>query len=208
MNDIPVPLYTTNKLDQSGSWRNPAGTNPFPNPSDMPSPLWNGSKNPLTFRPSVDDPYTFEAEWTSPLFDLRPNFRGAQSTQNGYPIWLPQGAGGKLFCQVSGLKPVELGPSFYSQTRSLYVVAREYGHVNDSTQIRRIAPEVDITSEFSGSTADDFDRVLQFLPTGGGYPIRYYKVKVVFRYIIAPGNVSLPAVDGFLSPINITATYM
>jgi hypothetical protein len=70
-------------------------------------------------------------------------------------------------------------------TTALIVIATEYGHVNDPNAVVSTTVDADITSEFVGGNES---AVLQFMPTGQGYPIRYYRVRVAFSYLQQRAN--------------------
>lgn len=176
------------KYDPSGLRNNPAGTIPFPQPQNAPVGLWEGGRSSLSWTVQPDG--TLKAAWSSPLFDLRPDIRAAQSgLTGGTPIWRPMGAGGALWVQVEHLT------TDATATTSLIVVATESGHVNDPNSVVTTNTESEITSEFVGGNQS---AVLQFLPTGNGYPIRYYRVKITFSYNVV--RVAPP-------PFSVSASY-
>jgi hypothetical protein len=167
--------------DPSGLRHNPAGTIPFPYPQNAPSGLWDGGRGSLTWTNNADGLLT--TKWSSPLFDLRPYLRAAQSGfTGGTPVWLPMGGGGKLWVQIDNIAKTLPAPATNDWTTNLQVIAREFGHINDPLEISQITADADITSEFTG--AQD-SAVLTFLPVGQGYPIRWYRVEVEFTYLIA-----------------------
>jgi hypothetical protein len=198
------PGYFPKKLDQSGFTENPGGVNPFPMPKNVGVGLYTGTPTRLHFTATgVTPPYVSQAPWYSPLFDLQPWFRAEQTgQQDGTPIWRGgQGAGGRLWVDATNLSPVFVGGSYFSQVANLRVTAVEWGHVANYKDVQPIGPEIDITSEFVGGGPT---RILQFLPTGEGYPMRYYQVKLLFRYFIRPGNVTT---SDFASPIHLMPSY-
>jgi hypothetical protein len=167
--------------DPSGLRNNPAGTIPFPYPTNAPVGLWDGGRGSLTWATNANG--LLEARWQSPLFDLRPEFRAAmQGKTGGTPIWRNSGVGGKLWVQVDNINLDLPAPAPNDWTANLKVISREYGHVNDPQEVKQITVDADITSEFTGA-ADA--AVLTFLPTGEGYPIRWYRVDIVFSYTVA-----------------------
>lgn len=167
-------------FDPSGLRNNPAGTIPFPYPTNAPSGLWDGGRSSLTWTNNADGLLT--AKWQSPLFDLRPYLRAAmQGLTGGTPVWLPMGAGGKLWVQVDNITKTLPAPATNNWVENLQVISREYGHVNDPQGVVQITADADITSEFTG---DEDAAVLTFLPPGQGYPIRWYRVEVEFTYLV------------------------
>jgi hypothetical protein len=162
------------KYDPSGLRHNPAGTIPFPQPQSPPVGLWEGGRSALSWT-LVGGLWT--AAWQSPLFDLRPDIRAAQSgITGGTPIWRPMGAGGALWVQVEHLTTDP------TATTNLIVMVTEFGHINDPNAVVSVTTDSDITSEFVGGNAS---ALLQFLPPGHGYPVRYYRTRVVFSYLTA-----------------------
>lgn len=167
--------------DPSGLRHNPAGTIPFPYPQNAPSGLWDGGQSSLTWSNNTDGLLT--ATWQSPLFDLRPQLRAAMSGKTGgTPIWLANGVGGKLWVQIDNIAKNLPLPATNDWLQDLQVISREYGHVNDPQAVTQMTVDADITSEFNGG-ADS--AVLTFLPTGEGYPIRWYRVSITFTYLVA-----------------------
>ena len=166
--------------DPSGLRHNPAGTIPFPYPQNAPSGLWNGGRGSLTWTNNSAGLLT--AKWQSPLFDLRPQLRAAmEGLTGGTPVWLSMGGGGKLWVQIDNISKDLPAPATNDWTTNLQVIAREYGHINDPLEVSQITADADITSEFTG---DQDSAVLTFLPTGQGYPIRWYRAEVEFTYLV------------------------
>jgi len=167
--------------DPSGLRNNPAGTIPFPYPTNAPSGLWNGGRGSLTWTNNSAGLLT--AKWQSPLFDLRPQLRAAmEGLTGGTPVWLSMGGGGKLWVQIDNISKDLPAPATNDWTTNLQVIAREYGHINDPLEVSQITADADITSEFTG---DQDSAVLIFLPPGQGYPIRWYRAEVEFTYLVA-----------------------
>jgi hypothetical protein len=166
--------FPGSNYDPSGLRHNPAGTIPFPQPQSPPVGLWEGGRASLSWS-LVNGLWT--AAWQSPLFDLRPDIRAAQSgITGGTPIWRPMGAGGALWVQVEHLT------TDATATTDLNVTVTEFAHVNDPNAVVSVTTDSDITSEFVGGNAA---ALLQFLPPGHGYPVRYYRVQLLFSYLDA-----------------------
>jgi hypothetical protein len=116
-----------------------------------------------------------QAEWSSPVFDLRPDLRNAQSRiPNAQPIWRAGGlgAGGRMFILLDGLF------STPDATANLRILSREQAHPWDGNNLRYIQPWQDITTDVIG---DRPCTLISFLPPGEGYPIRYWRVRIQFR---------------------------
>jgi hypothetical protein len=177
--NLPYPL--PEGYSPSGYWNNPSQTNPFPNPSGLPYQAWSTPRTTVTWAAPTDPldaDYTLVAYWQSPLFDLRPELRGADSARTtGVPIW---GASyKKMWVQVAGLLTVT---GATRATDNLNVVSREYGEIFDPTQIARITADSTITLDVASSGASQPPSVvLPFYPPGSGTPVRYWRLEIAFR---------------------------
>ena len=160
-------------------FQNPAGTIPFPAPTNMPYSQWQSARTPLNWtNPGpLDTDYVTVGYWQSPLYDLRPEIKGADGSKPaGVPIW---GAiGRKLWVQVDGLLSVSDGVVATSQ---LYVVSREYANIFDANQIQRVVADSDISADWASGTNQPPSIVLSFHPVGSGYPVRYWRCEIAFR---------------------------
>lgn len=174
---IPEPWPPQQPYDPRAQYQNPGNTLPYPAPGKMPLGLWSGAPTQMVWSAGTA-PFARETQWQSPVFDLRPSYRNARGkddTANTMPIWKPSatnpGAGGKLWVQIS---PMYGGVSL----KSMEVFYEEFGHIQDSSKIEKLAPETDITDQFvPGQEA----MVLAFWPPGDGYPIRYFSVKIIIK---------------------------
>ena len=176
--DQPLPGNDGN-YDTRSMFRNPAGTNPFPAPSDMPYSQWQSAFTPLdwTTPDALDAGYVTAGYWQSPMFDLRPEIRGADGSKPaGIPIW--GSIGRKLWVQVSGLRTVT---SNLAATAQLFVVSREYAHIFDASKIERVVADSDISADWASGTNQPNSIVLSFNPIGNGYPVRYWRCEIAFR---------------------------
>ena len=173
----PLP-GTDGNYDLGGMFNNPSGTYPFPAPGGMPYSQWQSARTPLnwTNASALDVGYTTVGYWQSPLFDLRPEIRGADwSTPAGTPIW--SGSGKKLWVQIRGLLSTMDG---ITATEELGVVEREYGEIFDAKSVERISADADITQDIASSgTNQPNATVLSFSP-GAGY-LRYWRIELAFR---------------------------
>ena len=178
--NLPYPLpegYTP-----SGYWNNPSQTNPFPTPSGLPYQAWSTPRTTVTWTQPPTDPldvdYTIAAYWQSPLFDLRPELRGADGARaTGVPIW---GASyKKMWVQVAGLLTLN-GATL--ATQGLNVVSREYGEIYDPTQVVRISADSTVTLDVASSgSSQPPSIILPYYPPGSGTPVRYWRLEIVFR---------------------------
>ena len=190
------------KVDTSGFTENPRGSQPFPYPSGLPVAVWHQTPDLVFTTTGLPVGIIARAEWSSPPFDLRPEFRGLFSNTTGsgsfvsradpsaapsaraqtgrfsgvQPIWLPKGGTGKLWVQVSGMTTRPWS------TNGLRVYATEYANIVDPNDLQQVTPTEDITTEFVGRDASS---IAQFIPTGAGYPVRFYRVKFRFDYTVS-----------------------
>jgi hypothetical protein len=191
------PAYGPGKFDPSGLDHNPARQLPAPFPRDGASAGWFGAAVPLRFAPGgggVIQPQ-WQVSWRSPIFDLRPQFRGVPSAPGGslntganqvasQPIWLPQGGGGKLFVQVL----LDL-----ANTADMDVTAVESAHPTDVTRVATITGPQDISGPFAPNKAA---ALVSFVPPGSGYPVRYWQITItwdVFGTLAAQPAMTLQA---------------
>lgn len=160
-------------------FQNPAGTYPFPAPTGMPYTQWQSARTVLNWTNpgALDSGYITAGYWQSPLFDLRPEIKGADGSRPaGVPVW---GAiGKKLWVQIDGLLSQSGG---VSGTNELYMVSREYGNVFDAGQVQRISADADISAEVASGTNQPPSVILSFWPPGSGYPVRYWRLEIAFR---------------------------
>jgi hypothetical protein len=225
------PGIFPDRVNDDSYRNNPLGGNPFPYPGNMPAALWNAE--PLLLRwvtTGLPSGIFARAQWASPVFDLRPEFRNSgmpRSAGQGYlvaqapslsptrapaavattvsntgavPIWLPRGGTGKLWVQVTNLTS---GPVVGQTGFGFQVLATELANINDPTDLQQIASVEDITANFVGRIPS---AISQFQPPGSGYPPRYYRCLIDFQY---RRNITLdPAwAGGAGNPMRITASY-
>lgn len=178
-NQLPYPM--PGPYQPSGVNNNPTGTNPMPAPSGLPYQVWTGSRTQVTWQiPTnpLDVGYSLVAYWQSPLYDLRPEIRGADgSSITGTPIWGAPGR--KLWIQIDGLLSVNAGTVC---TDGLKVASREFGQIFDPRQISRISPDSDVTQNVaSNGSGQPPSVILSYNPPGAGSPVRYWRIEIAFR---------------------------
>jgi len=175
------PLPRSDGFNIDPMFSNPAGTYPFPSPGSMPYSQWQSSRTPLNWsNPTnpLDTGFVTVGYWQSPLYDLRPEIRGADgSTPSGVPIW---GSGGrKLYVQVQGLLSVA---DATEATQDLKVTSREYGQIFDARQIDRVTPDSDITQDVAaGGFTQSPSVILAFSPNDGHGNYRYWRLELAFK---------------------------
>lgn len=201
-----APQQVPGKWDTSSFRNDPTNALPMPIPGNLGPGLWEGSPQRLKFKATGTDPVVSQAEWRSPIFDLQPWMRSSQNAQQGdsQPIWrVGQGAAGKLWIQPQNMQPVIVGIQSFGQLRNLRILAFEYAHINNINSVARITAEtgIDVTSDVVGTKPS---AIMQFYPTGEGYPVRFWQVRLLWQYTVRPGNESS---NTFVSPITITSSY-
>lgn len=192
----PLPEVAPAGYNIAPMFQNPGGTNPLPAPQNMPYSQWQTTGTPIYWKaPDQLDSglgYTTAAYWSSPQFDLRPEIRGADTSRpRGVPIW---GAPGKkLWVQIFGLNVVS---SSLTASTEMYLVSREYAHIFDPENVVRISPDADISDQIASGTNQPPSVIIPFLPPGSGYPVRYWRLELVFRRL-----------DGLQPNITIAAAF-
>lgn len=184
-NGYPPPI---GPYDPSGSFFNPGNTAPAPMPRDIGVAFWSGSRMPLTWTPGTS-PVIWTASWSSPIFDFHPWLRGVQdkSAGNGQtgaqPIWRAGlGAGGQLFVQVFGLT------GNIWATSGLRVLAWAEAHITNPIDIVTVETPEDITNAWF--TPGKQSALMNFTPTGGGYPVRIWRMNLRFDVLINNGGIA------------------
>jgi hypothetical protein len=189
------------------NYRNPWGSVPSPKAKDVPQSLW------ITERLAV--PWSGlgavaagldQGIWRSPVFDLRPDLRSANSAKKeGIPVWNPSA---RLYVQIFNLNftaatTEDLRLNFAERANTTY------GHVYSAAPNRAVGvptppssgfpnqaanqavvtvtARVDITSEIMMSTLQPDSAVLTFVPLGEGYPVRYWSIDLFFSKLFVAG---------------------
>lgn len=177
------PLPRPDAHSPVGGYNNPGLTNPLPPQSGLPITQWSQPPQPLNWTvpdaEGLDNDYTTVGYWYSPLFDLRPDIRGADGSGAplGVPIWGSPGR--KLWVQVDNLDFL-VGNT--RATQGLKVASREYASVWDPRDMKRITQVSDITADVAGGGSEQQPRsCLDFYPAGGAGPVRFWRIVVAFR---------------------------
>jgi len=178
------------------NYRNPYGSLPSPQGKDIPVTLWTTQTGVPVAWQGLDGNGNDNGLWDTPVFDLRPDLRSAQgSTKFGVPIWDTEA---RLYIQVFGL----LGAP--ANTTGLRLGCMEFANCTLGTvtmpqppravaplgggfpaQVGRdpvvaVTPVIDITSELMFGTNQTNSVVMVFAPLGEGYPVRYWKLRLVW----------------------------
>lgn len=174
-------------FDGSAGWaKNPDGTYPFPAPERIGTPGWFGARTPLfpwvvaPVAQTVASDAVLTIFWDSPLFDLRPEFRGIANSSSTFsaggalgsvPIWRG-GVGGKLYIQVYRLNETA------DALTDIVLNAIEFGDVGNPVDVQQIIPPSDVTDQLVGPGQPS--TILIFEPPGAGAPQRFWRVRLVF----------------------------
>lgn len=171
-----LPVYERD-LHVPGSMSNADNTVPFPLPDTIPVPGWSsGAPVRLGFSagpsPVLGAEAVRTATWASPLFDLRPERRGAdpqQGSARGQPVWL---GGSNLYVFIFGLQRVATGLT------NLVVNVIEDAAVGSADLAQSIQAPQDVSDQFVGVSQNA--TLLVITPPGSGAPPRYWRVTIVF----------------------------
>lgn len=178
---VKLPGILPPQVTDKGYLGNPLGGLPFPGAKNMPTPMWEQTPGTIQWVTADLPPTVFlRGDWTSPIFDLRPDFRGLMGTPGTQrntgtqPIWLPRGVGGRLWLQVDNLE------AYPWNLTTLRVTSTEFASIRDGNDLQRVTDPEDITTEL----VTEAPRIIgSFLPPGSGYPVRFWKVRVRFEYL-------------------------
>lgn len=175
------PYPPPGPFDPSGPWHNPGVTNPFPQPQNMPVPGWWTGPVPLSWAAGDGEPVFSTATWKSPIFDLRPEFRGVPHPNDGaQPIWIS--GGGCLHVHV--YIPNSLGVTLLGGLNAVYY---EDAHPDNPAEIIAsravVTEEMDCTFAFNISTGGPKNMAeLKFTP--GPYAPRYWRVTLRLDFYV------------------------
>lgn len=185
------------------NYRNPHGSIPSPTAKDVPITLWHTPQPIAVPWQGVDGNGDDNAAWTTPTFDLRPDLRSAQNDAKvGVPIW---DTSARLYVQVFGLSTAA------GNTQGLRLGVAElanciHGNVTTAQPPRAVAPigggfpaqvgrdpvvpvtpTIDISSELMLGTNQSNSAILVFAPLGEGYPVRYWRLRLIWFMTQAGG---------------------
>jgi hypothetical protein len=174
-------------------------------------------------RPGDPPGYAYEYEWSTPVFDLRPDLSSRiGTTKQGFPIWRRYG---RLRVQLAGVRGLS------ADFTNLTVTATEFVQVFDANvQAQRLTPpattattpspllfqldSADVTNVFfpvipttpgvSQAALGEFSFRGNQLGGGEGYPVRYYRLQLRFRSFGETG-LPVPPVPPPISPLRTYA---
>jgi hypothetical protein len=186
------------------NYRNPHGSIPSPAAKDIPTTLWYTPQvMPVAWRGIPIGGTDDTAQWDTPLFDLRPDLRSAQNDPKmGIPIW---DTSARLYIQVFGLLVAPANTQFL-RLGCVELANAIHGNISTPEPPRAVAPPgggfpaqvgrdpvipvtpvIDITSELMFGTNQTDSVIMVFAPLGEGYPVRYWKLRLLWENIGAAG---------------------
>ena len=218
-----MPQDYPSQYGRSDAYSNPEGTIPFPPPASTswPAPQWFTQAIPFgwTLTGTIDgtDPnspfptgFLYNWNWSTPVFDLRPDLRsGNASPKDGVPM-LPKSARLMVQLKQSSNSSGALG---VLNTSGLTVQAVDYSNnVTNYSSDRRLndappvtggagllpANPINVTSQFT-ATGTALALLAGFAPPGtnlgggDGYPVRFWRLELRFQ-ILVPSLLPLPLV--------------
>ncbi len=161
--------------------------------------------------------YAFGAVWGSPVFDLRPDLSSQiGTTKQGFPIWRRYA---RLRVQLSatGGGLIDLTDTTVTATESVQVSdANVQSTITSSPRPNLFSlGQTDVTASFfpaaapgspgfAQSALGEFSFRGNNLGGGEGYPVRYYRIELVFRKFVETG-LPIPPVPPFPPDFAIAA---
>lgn len=168
----PWPNYSTPQEPSANGYTSPGSTLPFPAPNAAYRPVgqWASERTGLAWGPGTT-PVLRSASWATPVFDLRPDLHGVDSSKQDNAVPINRVSGQQLFVALSGLDSNHVG---------LRVRARQLAHPTDTRWIQRYEPDTDVTAQIT--TGLD-GAMLAFFPPSDGYPCRFWKLVLIFQFL-------------------------
>jgi hypothetical protein len=197
----------------------PAG---FSSGSDRPSDevqwAWYGAKVNVDWTPvAVISPdlllvgYNYNATYTSPIFDLRPDLRSSQAgPKQGVPVW---SRSGRLYIQFSAPNnQVLVYPSGLSAKADEFIQTVVVQNVNlpgvNLLPSMEFMGQTDVSTLFATTVPNQKTILAGFYPPGTtlgfgeGYPVRYWRIQLQFTYFYETGF-PLPIPAPVLPPLPV-----
>lgn len=193
-------------MGREKNYNNPYGSIPFPDGKEIPHTFWSTQGGmPIAWVEESVSLHT--AVWQSPIFDMRAYLLSSQTMKrSGVPIW---DTSAKLYVQIFNLTALNV-------TDSLRLEYREYanttygevtqagppaavpssGNPNQTARdpVVRVMPRTDITSEVMLGVDQPDSVVLVFDPLGESYPVRYWRLELLWSYLAAgPPSITIQA---------------
>mgnify|MGYP006171681325 CR=1 FL=1 len=155
----------------------------------MPTGAWFGAEAGLSWGPSAEANINRQALWSSPIFDLRPDLGGLSPnegntlTTGAQRIWRMGGLGqgSRLFVSIGGMSGTDID--------GLELGYVEQAHPTRLTQIQDTQAEQLVTQALDSSRLRS---TLIFIPPGDEWPIRYYRLRLIFKVRANAGGIANP----------------
>ena len=207
---------------RSEQYRNPEGTLPFPAAKEIPRPVWTQPRIGITFTGQIVGPidllppgYLYTGTWDSPWYDLRPDLRSSESQPKlGVPIWERNT---RMYVVLSGANGVSPGYTVANKSATLTqffepvsldpgqtVAAAPGGNAAvpaPQSAVPSSAP-VNVSSTFFPalpapslgltSSLGVFSPPGTFSGNGEGYPVRFWRIRLVFTQFLPQVNPGPP----------------
>lgn len=175
---VPDDPVVSQGWDPSGFNRNPPASVPGPMPAYTVPGSWAGPTTHVHWDAGEGNVIR-RARWKSPVFDLRPEFKGAfgGNLANTQPVWRsPYGAGGRLYIFISNFSSFNYGKT------GLRVTSTEFAHPSDAQKVEQFNEPEDVTVDYAGPQPAGVSIIV---PPGEGYPIRFWQCRLVIDYLVA-----------------------
>ena len=173
-----------------GVLHNPDNTNPFPAPQNAPIGCWSDTGMQLQWAAGTS-PVIRTAFWRSPMFDLRPELRGAMAVAPTGVQSIYRGGGGQLFVFIDFRSTPLL-------IANLAVESFEEAHPWNPVGIGIITSPQDMSEILPAGASDTKNSAIAaFTPPGSGYPIRYWRVSIRFNVMATQADPTITVAAGY-----------
>lgn len=171
---IPEP-YAPDKFRPEKAEANPLYSVPGPLATERRG-FWHMSDQQAVWTTSPDDATLLRCQWQTPIFDLRPDQRGASAnaTTTAFPVFRGSAYGAGARCIFSILRTN--GASIQDLTQDVTAYSIERAHVDNDLLVGVSQVPEDISVDLWNSTT-----VFTAVFTPPAYPIRYWAVIVRFE---------------------------
>ncbi len=178
-------------------YRNPSGTIPMPQPTDIPKASWTQTRYrldwgvPVAVTPAQAPHFAFgwlwTVPWSSPFFDMRPDLRSSQSqVKEGVPIWR---IGARLYVELIGQLQAVGGVTYGATVNDWYALFNnEPGRLpivlGANPDQALMGPITDVSGIMFPPAPGATASLGVFSPPGDaagggeGYPVRYWRLNM------------------------------
>lgn len=165
----------------SSNPQEPGNTVPYPMQSPKPTGYWANSEwQNLQWQVGTEDNVAFQATWSSPTMDMRTDTASAKSARQDQATPMNRQAGAQMFIAIKGLS---------ANHRGMNVYVEHYAHPVYGDSLLQVAPAEDITALVDNGLDST---ILTFYPPGGAYYIRFWRCKLVFKFVQSGGSLPSP----------------